>query len=67
MGTLRNSEDPDEMLQKQSISQGSTLFAEVKTILRDRNSDLWPLKIYNEKSHPYRIQMYGKIHQNTKG
>ena len=34
---LENSEDPDEMQQKCGISSGTTLFAKIKTILRDRN------------------------------
>ena len=38
MRTLANSEDPDEMLQKCSISSGSTLFARAKTISRERNT-----------------------------
>ena len=35
MGTLTNSEDPDEILHC-CISSGSTLFVKVKTIIRDR-------------------------------
>ena len=40
MGTLANSEDPDEMHAAVygGISSGSTLFAKIKTIFRDRNT-----------------------------
>ena len=57
MGTLTNSEDPDEMPHNAAFHQGSTLFVKVKlvTILRDRKRHNWeltscdPLKYIMEK------------------
>ena len=37
MGTLANSEDPDEMQHKAEFHQ-SALFAKIKTLFRDRNT-----------------------------
>ena len=36
LGTLINSEDPDEMPHKRSISSVSALFAKIKIIISDR-------------------------------
>ena len=49
------------------ISSGSALFAKIKTIFRDRNTSIEPLKIDNGLSHPYYINMYWKIHKYNKG
>ena len=68
MGTLAKSEDPDEMqhkglhrllnLKKPSGTEKHIFF---------KKFYLWPLKVQNGQSHTYCINMYGKIHQNSKG
>ena len=66
MGTLANSKDPDEM-------QHIAVCAMSKTIFRVRNNyflqnSTWdPNLINNRQSNTNCINMYGKIHQNTKG
>ena len=37
MGTMANSEDPDEMLHKAAYHQGLHCFAKTKLILREKN------------------------------
>ena len=55
------------------ISSGSTRFAKIKTTFWDKNTSLfrkvylWPLKEHNGQSYANSINMYRKIHQNTKG
>ena len=52
MGTLANSEDPDEMLHSVAFHQGSTLFSKKKTIFREKvdfgNSDGIPERFFKK-------------------
>ena len=68
IGTLTNSVDPDKMLHT-AISSGSALFAETKSIFRERNTICFGNykfpSIYNGVNGPslvYRIQPEGRIH-----
>ena len=73
MGELANSEDPDEMQHNAAIHQGLHCLVRLKqasaTIIH-RNLETFtcdPLKVHNGQSYTYSINMYGTIHQNTKG
>ena len=73
MGTLVNSEDPAEMLHNAAFHQGLYCLlrlkqpsgTELQLDLKSSTHD--PLKCKNGSSYTYCINMYGKIHQNTKG
>ena len=70
MGTLANSEDPDEMQHNTAFHQG-LYCAKIKTIFRERNTNL-----ENSTRNPFKYTMdspiltvsicIGKIHQKTK-
>ena len=72
MGTLVNSEDPDEMLHNVAFHQGLHCLLRLKQPsgtelqLDLENSTHDPFEL-NGSFHTYCINMYGKIHQNTKG
>ena len=71
MGTLANSEDPDEMQHDAALHQGLhcllrlTQSSGTEMHYNLENSYLQPLKVQNEQSHTYCINIHGKIHQNT--
>ena len=68
MGTLANSEDPDEMQHNAAFHQGLHCLLRLKQPPgTEIHHNLLPLKIQNGQSHSYCINMYGKILQNTKG
>ena len=69
MGTLANSEDPDEMQHNAAAFHQGLL-----CLLRLKESSgteyimyLRPLNVHNGQSHTYCINMYRKIYQNTQG
>ena len=73
MGTEANSEDLDGMQHNAAFHQGLHYLLRLKepsgTEIHHtlENFYLWPIKVHNGQSHTYCINMYGKIHQNTKG
>ena len=70
LGTVKNSEDPDEMPHNAAFYLGLPLFAKIKTIFKDKKTTSYlfkkfhPLKMQNAQFKTYCINMYGKIHQN---
>ena len=72
MGTLTNSEDPDEMQHTAAFHQGLHCLlilqqpSGTKYIIILKNIPV-TLKVQNGQSHTYCINMYVKIHQNSLG
>ena len=72
MCTLAYREDPDEMQLNPALYQGLHYMLKLKPPLWTEihhnleNSTRDPFR-NNGQSHTYCINMYGKIHQNTKG
>ena len=72
MGTLTNSEDPDEMQHNAAFHQGLHCLLRLKQpsgaeIHLDLESSTCDPLNQNGQHHTYCINMNGKIHQNTKG
>ena len=72
MGTLANSEDPDEMPHCAAFHQDLHCLPRQKQPSGTKthhsiNPDRHPLKIQNGQFHTYCINMNGIIHQNEKG
>ena len=75
MGTLANSEDPDEMKHNAAFHQCLHCLLKIKQpsgtqihyALEAFTCD--PLELHNGQSHTctYSVNMYGRIHQNTEG
>ena len=67
MGTLANSEDPDEMQHKAAFHQGLHCLLRLKQPLGiEIHHNLEKSTSYPGQSHTYCINVYGKIRQNTK-
>ena len=68
MGTLTNSEDPNQM---QHFIRFCTVLLRLKQspgteIHHNLEKSTCDLKVHNGQFHTYCINMHGKIHQNTK-
>ena len=63
MGTLANSEDPDETQPNAAFHLGLHCLLGLK----QHSGTKMSLKEHNGQSHTYCINMYEEIHQNTKG
>ena len=72
MGTLANSEDPDEMQQHAAFHQGLHCLLRLKQHSGTEkhqnleNSTCDPLNVHNGQSDTYCINMYGKILLHSK-
>ena len=72
MGTLANSDDPDEMQHYAAFHQGLHCLLILKQPSRRdihhdlENSTCDPHKGHNGQTHTYCINIYGKLHLNTK-
>ena len=73
MGTLANSEDPDEMQHNAAFNRGLHCLLRLKqpsVVEMHHNSEKFyrlPLKVHNGQSHTICLNLYEKIHQKSKG